>query len=141
MRGEHQAGCVTSSDVRFATSLPLSAAMRLTSPPSRRVVWEDGMHLAPQHFQAQRRYQEDQTSRSFDLLVPFAYGLSAVALDTMTPEQLAAVSLGLQNCFGGLILGPKPNLYLFLESQTVKLPAGTTAGDVFTLAKILSVSA
>ena len=68
-------------------------------------------------------------------------GLSAVALDTMTPEQLAAVSLGLQNCFGGLILGPKPNLYLFLESQTVKLPAGTTAGDVFTLAKILSVSA
>jgi type VI secretion system protein ImpJ len=55
--------------------------MRLTSPPSRRVVWEDGMHLAPQHFQAQRRYQEDQTSRSFDLLVPFAYGLSAVALD------------------------------------------------------------
>ncbi|WP_310568704.1 type VI secretion system baseplate subunit TssK [Gemmatimonas sp.] len=55
--------------------------MRLTSPPSRRVVWEDGMHLAPQHFQAQRRYQEDQSSRTLDLLFPFAYGLSAVALD------------------------------------------------------------
>ncbi len=55
--------------------------MRLTSPPSRRVVWEDGMHLAPQHFQAQRRYQEDQSTRTLDLLFPFAYGLSAVALD------------------------------------------------------------
>lgn len=55
--------------------------MRLTAPPSRRVVWEDGMHLAPQHFQAQRRYQEDQSSRTLDLLFPFAYGLSAVALD------------------------------------------------------------
>ena len=34
------------------------------SPPSRRVVWEDGMHLTPQHFQAQRRYHEEQTART-----------------------------------------------------------------------------
>ena len=40
------------------------------------------MHLTPQHFQAQRRYQEDQTTRTLDLLFPFAYGLSAVAVDT-----------------------------------------------------------
>ncbi len=40
------------------------------------------MHLAPQHFQAQRRYQEDQSTRTLDLLFPFAYGLSAVALDS-----------------------------------------------------------
>lgn len=39
------------------------------------------MHLTPQHFQAQRRYQEDQTTRTFDLLFPFAYGVSAVAVD------------------------------------------------------------
>lgn len=39
------------------------------------------MHLAPQHFQAQRRYQEDQSTRTLDLLFPFAYGLSSVALD------------------------------------------------------------
>lgn len=52
-----------------------------TSPQSRRVVWEDGMHLTPQHFQAQRRYHEEQTSRTIGLLVPFAYGLSAIALD------------------------------------------------------------
>ena len=40
------------------------------------------MHLTPQHFQAQRRYQEDQTTRTLDLLFPFAYGLSAVAVDS-----------------------------------------------------------
>jgi type VI secretion system protein ImpJ len=39
------------------------------------------MHLTPQHFQAQRRYQEDQTARTLDLLFPFAYGLSAIAID------------------------------------------------------------
>ena len=58
-----------------------SSLMHLPSVPARRVVWEDGMHLTPQHFQAQRRYQEDQTTRTLDLLFPFAYGLSAVALD------------------------------------------------------------
>lgn len=40
------------------------------------------MHLTPQHFQAQRRYQEDQTTRTLDLLFPFAYGVSAIAVDT-----------------------------------------------------------
>ncbi len=55
--------------------------MRLTSVPARRVVWEDGMHLTPQHFQAQRRFQEDQSARTVDLLFPFSYGLSAVDVD------------------------------------------------------------
>lgn len=39
------------------------------------------MHLTPQHFQAQRRYQEEQTTRTLDLLIPFAYGVSAIAVD------------------------------------------------------------
>lgn len=55
--------------------------MRLTTPPSRRVVWEDGMHLTPQHFQAQRRYHEEQTTRTLTAIAPFAYGLSAIAVD------------------------------------------------------------
>lgn len=62
-------------------SSPEPCPMRLTSAPSRRVVWEDGMHLTPQHFQAQRRYQEDQATHTVDLLFPFAYGLSAIAVD------------------------------------------------------------
>lgn len=55
--------------------------MSRISPPSRRVVWMDGMHLAPQHFQSQRRYHEEQLARTFSLMVPFAYGLSALAID------------------------------------------------------------
>jgi type VI secretion system protein ImpJ len=51
------------------------------SPPSRRVVWEDGMHLTPQHFQAQRRYHDEQTARTLTLLAPFSYGLSSLAID------------------------------------------------------------
>ena len=65
--------------------------------------------------------------------------LDALALDTMTPDQLDAVSLGLEQSFAASILGPTPALFLFLEDQTqIRLPAGTTAADVFTLAKILS---
>lgn len=56
--------------------------MQLPAVPSRRVVWEDGMHLTPQHFQAQRRYQEEQTTRTLDLLISYAYGLSAIAVDS-----------------------------------------------------------
>ncbi len=55
--------------------------MHLTSLPSRRVVWEDGMNLTPQHFQAQRRYHEDQTARTLGAMVPFGWGLSAIAVD------------------------------------------------------------
>jgi type VI secretion system protein ImpJ len=55
--------------------------MPLIAAPSRRVVWEDGMHLTPQHFQAQRRYLEEQTIHTMGLLFPFAYGLSAITLD------------------------------------------------------------
>jgi len=55
--------------------------VRLTTPPSRRVVWEDGMHLTPQHFQAQRRYHDEQTARTITVLSPFAHGLSSLAVD------------------------------------------------------------
>jgi type VI secretion system protein ImpJ len=55
--------------------------VRLIAPPSRRVVWEDGMHLTPQHFQAQRRYHDDQTARTIGLLAPFAYGLASLSID------------------------------------------------------------
>lgn len=57
------------------------APVQLTSPPSRRVVWEDGMHLTPQHFQAQRRYHEEQTARTLGYMMPFAFGLSAITVD------------------------------------------------------------
>jgi type VI secretion system protein ImpJ len=49
--------------------------------PARRVVWEEGMHLLPQHFQAQRRHAADQVARSMDLLTPFGWGVAALELD------------------------------------------------------------
>jgi type VI secretion system protein ImpJ len=39
------------------------------------------MHLAPQHFQAQRRYHEDALARAVDALFPFAWGVVGVELD------------------------------------------------------------
>lgn len=39
------------------------------------------MHLAPQHFQAQRRYHEESLARALDALFPFAWGVVAVELD------------------------------------------------------------
>ena len=55
--------------------------MSRIAPPSRRVVWMDGMHLAPQHFQSQRRYHEEQLARTFGLMMPFAFGLASLAID------------------------------------------------------------
>ena len=97
--------------------------MRLTLPPSRRVVWEDGMHLAPQHFQAQRRYQEDQSSRTLDLLFPFAYGLSAVALNA---DALHNGTLALVHARGVL-----PDGTVFHSPDTDPSPPVSAIGERF----------
>jgi type VI secretion system protein ImpJ len=55
--------------------------MRVTSPAPARVVWAEGMYLAPHHFQAQRRHAEDEAARLLSALFPFGWGVSAAALD------------------------------------------------------------
>ncbi len=57
-----------------------------------RVVWEEGMYLAPHHFQAQRRHCEDMIATTLDALFPFAYGVTSASLDT---EALASGTLAL----------------------------------------------
>ncbi len=47
-----------------------------------RVVWEEGMHLAPQHFQLHRRHLEATAASSIDVLHAFPYGLASCELDT-----------------------------------------------------------
>jgi type VI secretion system protein ImpJ len=47
-----------------------------------RVVWEEGMFLAPQHFQAQRQHFEETLGHSIEALFPFGYGVTSAALDT-----------------------------------------------------------
>jgi len=44
-------------------------------------VWEEGMYLAPQHFQAQRRHVEEAVAHTIDVLFPYAWGVAALALD------------------------------------------------------------
>lgn len=47
-----------------------------------RVVWAEGMYLAPQHFQAQNRYFEEAFQFATTSLWNHAYGLAACQLDT-----------------------------------------------------------
>ena len=47
----------------------------------RRVVWSEGMYLAPQHFQTQSRYLEDSIEFAVSSLWFRPYGLMALALD------------------------------------------------------------
>src|SRR5262245_56382300 len=46
-----------------------------------RVVWSEGMHLSPHHFQAQARYFEDSIRFASSLLCFAPYGLAGCALD------------------------------------------------------------
>jgi len=46
-----------------------------------RVVWAEGMYLAPQHFQAQNRYFEEAVHFATASLWRDAYGLAACQLD------------------------------------------------------------
>ena len=66
--------------------------MRLTPRRQSRVVWEEGMYLAPHHFQAQRRHCEETIAGTLQALFPFAYGVTSAALDT---EALAGGTLAL----------------------------------------------
>lgn len=72
--------------------------MRVSPPPaSARVVWEEGMYLAPHHFQAQRRHFEESVATAVAALFPFAWGVSAAALDA---EALANGLLSLSRAQG-----------------------------------------
>lgn len=71
--------------------------MRVKPPAAARVVWQEGMYLAPHHFQAQRRHVEDELARTVAALFPFAWGVSAVAVDA---EALANGTLALAHARG-----------------------------------------
>jgi len=47
-----------------------------------KVVWGEGLFLQPQHLQQQERYFEHLIRASTAGLVPFAYGVSQLDLDT-----------------------------------------------------------
>lgn len=47
----------------------------------RRVVWSEGMHLGPHHFQAQSRYFEDLVQYAASALWGHSYGLAGYSMD------------------------------------------------------------
>ena len=71
--------------------------MRLPPRSPSRVVWEEGMYLAPHHFQAQRRHAEETVVHTVASLFPYAFGLTSVSIDA---EALASGTLALQSARG-----------------------------------------
>ena len=94
--------------------------MRL--PPRRvnRVVWEEGMFLAPQHFQAQRRHFEESLGHAVDALFPFGYGVTSAALDV---EALGGGTLALSHARG-----------IFPDGTAVAVPEADNPPPVSSLA-------
>lgn len=70
----------TLAPVRASDVTHVRTIMSRTPAPAR-PVWQEGMALSPQHFQAQRRWLEDEVTRTLDAVFPFAWGLSGVELD------------------------------------------------------------
>jgi type VI secretion system protein ImpJ len=73
--------------------------MRVTPHLPARVVWEEGMYLAPHHFQAQRRHFDEAVALSVGALFAFPYGVAAAALDE---EALRNGTLALRHARGML---------------------------------------
>ena len=85
-----------------------------------RVVWEEGMFLAPQHFQAQRRHFEESLGHTIDALFPFGYGVTSAALDA---DALGGGMLALSHARG-----------IFPDGTAVAVPEADMAPPVASLA-------
>src|SRR5438067_8911633 len=96
---------------------PPAHGMRSPSRSPARVVWEEGMFLAPQHFQAQRRHFEEGLALALDALVPFAYGVTAAALDA---DVLANGTLALDHARGIL---PDGTAFVVPDVDPAPVPA------------------
>jgi type VI secretion system protein ImpJ len=87
-----------------------------------RVVWSEGMHLGPQHFQAQNRYFESLVRFSSDALAYEPWGLSGVQVDQEA----------LKNGVFSLVYarGIMPDGLVFLLPESDTLPEPRTLGDL-----------
>jgi type VI secretion system protein ImpJ len=55
--------------------------MRATPHLPARVVWQEGMYLAPHHFQAQRRHFDEAVALTLSALFAYPYGVAALSVD------------------------------------------------------------
>jgi type VI secretion system protein ImpJ len=97
--------------------------MRLKPHLPARVVWQEGMYLAPHHFQAQRRHAEDALALAVDALFPFAYGVASLALDE---DALRAGTVALRHARGIL-----PDGTPFHAPDADPLPTAIALGERF----------
>jgi len=86
-------------------------------------MWQEGMALAPQHFQAQRRWLEDDAARAIDAVIPFAWGLAGAELDV---DALRGGTLALIHARGRF-----PDGSTLQAPDADPLPASSTLGDRF----------
>lgn len=88
-----------------------------------RVVWSEGMHLGPHHFQAQSHYFEDSIQFAISALWPNAWGLAGCEIDAAA---LRNGTISLVHCRGVF-----PDGLPFNIPEADALPAPRAIGDLF----------
>src|SRR5271157_4538253 len=94
--------------------------------PSRRLnklVWSEGMYLAPHHFQTQSRFFEDSIQFVSDCFWQFNYGFVALEIDD---SQLRNGAFVLRNLSGVMRDG-----LVFHLSEPDMLPPALPIADIF----------
>lgn len=88
-----------------------------------RVVWSEGMHLGPHHFQAQSHYFEDSIRFAVDSLWPHAWGLAGCEIDAAA---LRNGTISVVHCRGVL-----PDGLAFNMPESDPLPQPRSVIDLF----------
>ncbi|MBV8070921.1 MAG: type VI secretion system baseplate subunit TssK [Acidobacteriaceae bacterium] len=88
-----------------------------------RVIWSEGMHLGPHHFQAQSRYFEDSIQFAISALWPYAWGVSGCELD---PEALHNGRIAVLHARGMF-----PDGLAFNMPECDRLPESRSIQDLF----------
>jgi type VI secretion system protein ImpJ len=88
-----------------------------------RVVWSEGMHLGPHHFQAQSRYFEDSIQFAISALFPNAWGLVSCELNSAA---LRNGTVSIAHCRGVF-----PDGLAFNMPESDELPRPREIADLF----------
>ena len=88
-----------------------------------RVVWSEGMHLGPHHFQAQSHYFEDSIQFAVSALWPNAWGVAGCEMDSAA---LRNGTLSVVHCRGVF-----PDGLIFNMPESDALPSPRVIGDLF----------
>ena len=88
-----------------------------------RVVWSEGMHLGPHHFQAQSRYFEDSIRFAVAAVWPYAWGLTGCQIDAAALRNGTLAVLHVRGIF--------PDGLAFNMPESDELPAPRPIAELF----------